>query len=111
PPRPAPPAPALPAPAAPPPPPAPSKSTLIWLGTTRMPKALQRFCTARLVRRVAGIHLNSTLGTQVMWRDGPMTEGEIKPSARPGLSPLVNGIVVSRLCAGMPINRIFQAFG
>src|SRR3546814_7218361 len=76
-----------------------------------MPRALQRFCTARLVSRVAGMHLNSTLGTQVMWRDGPMAEGEISPRARPGLSPLVMGIVVSRLCAGMPINRIFQAFG
>src|SRR3546814_18367050 len=76
-----------------------------------MPRALQRFCTARLVSRVAGMHLNSTLGTQVMWRDGPMTEGEISPRARPGLSPLVMGIVVSRLCAGMPINRIFQTFG
>src|SRR3546814_10424064 len=61
-----------------------------------MPRALQRFCTARLVSRVAGMHLNSTLGTQVMWRDGPMTEGEISPRARPGLSPLVMGIVVSR---------------
>src|SRR5690606_16311028 len=76
PPRPPPPLPPLPAPAPPLPLPAPSNTTLIWLGTTRIPKALHRFCTARLVRRVAGMHLNSTLGTQVMWRDGPMTDGD-----------------------------------
>src|SRR5690606_13012956 len=77
-------------------PPAPSNITLIWLGIARIPNALKRFCTARLVKRVAGMHLNNTLGTQVMCREGPMTDGDIKPNAKPGLSPLVMGIVVNR---------------
>src|SRR5690606_11374875 len=37
-------------------PPAPSNITLIWLGIARIPNALKRFCTARLVKRVAGMH-------------------------------------------------------
>src|SRR5690606_6547591 len=94
-----------------PPPPAPSSSTFSWLGTTRAPNALHRFCTASPVRRVAGMHLNSTLGTQVICREGPMTDGDTRPSARPALSPLLMAMVVSRLWAGIPMSRIFQALG
>ncbi|MCY1220315.1 hypothetical protein D9M72_323250 [compost metagenome] len=77
----------------------------------RMPTMLQRFCTARLVMRVQGVPLSSTVNAPVMWRDGPITVCDTTPMSTPALSPLVIGVVVAMLCTGVPPYRMFQALG
>ena len=61
--------------------------------------------------RVAGEPFNNTENAPDRWRDGPITVAEATPPATPGLSPLVNGIIVAMLCAGAPTNNILNAFG
>ncbi|MCY1214655.1 hypothetical protein D9M72_264800 [compost metagenome] len=69
------------------------------------------FCSELLVRRVAGMPWNSTVNAPVRWRHGPITVPEATPSSTPGLSPLLIGIVVPRLCAGPPMMRIVGQLG
>src|SRR5688572_32138917 len=61
--------------------------------------------------RVAGMPLSSTVNAPVTCRDGPMTVPEATPMFTPELSPLVMGMVVPRLCAGMHMKRIVGQFG
>ena len=67
-----------------------------------MPTMLQRFCTDRLVMRVHGVPLSSTVKAPVMWREGPITVCETTPISTPALSPLVIGVTVAMLWAGVP---------
>jgi hypothetical protein len=65
----------------------------------------------RLVMRVQGVPLSSTVNAPVMWREGPITVCDTTPISTPALSPLVMGVTVARLCAGAPPYRMFQALG
>ncbi|MDT4843996.1 hypothetical protein FQZ97_779350 [compost metagenome] len=69
------------------------------------------FCSELLVRRVAGMLFSSTVKAPVRWRLGPMTVPDATPSNTPGLSPLVMGMTVPRLWAGVHMNRIVGQFG
>jgi hypothetical protein len=76
-----------------------------------MPGQLVLFCSATLVILVAGMPKNNTVNAPVKWRLGPITVADATPVAKPALSPLVMGIVVPILCAGMPMIKIVGQFG
>jgi len=75
---------------------------VVWLGVIVAPGALVEFCSETLVKRVAGMPFNKQVNAPVTFRWGPITVPEATPSAKPELSPLVIGVVVPMLCAGMP---------
>jgi hypothetical protein len=52
--------------------------------------------------RVQGVPFSSTVNAPVMWREGPITVCDTTPISTPALSPLVIGVVVAMLCAGVP---------
>jgi hypothetical protein len=57
---------------------------LNWLGTSRRPTMLHRFCVVMLVMRVAGVPLSSIVKAPVMWRACCMKVCEIMPPSAPG---------------------------
>ena len=60
---------------------------------------------------MAGIPRKRTVNAPVKWRLGPMTVPDATPVATPGLSPFVMGMVVPKLCAGIPMIRIVGQLG
>lgn len=61
--------------------------------------------------RVAGIPKNKTVNAPVKWRLGPITVADATPVAKPALSPLVMGMVVPMLCAGIPMIKMVGQLG
>jgi hypothetical protein len=82
--------------------------TFTWLGANLAPGTFVEFCSDALVKRVAGIPPNKQVNAPVKCRDGPITVPDATPVTTPALSPLVIGIMVSRLCAGAHINNTLK---
>jgi len=83
--------------------------TLNWEGTRVIPQGqLVRFCIAGLSHLVEGVPPVKTLTLPIRFRAGPMMIPDITPPFTPALSPMVMGIMVVMLCAGIMEIRCFS---